>query len=359
MRRGAVAEPLRVCVVAHRGHPVREPYAGGLESLTHNLARRLAERGHEVAVFAAAGADPGLPWEQVPGAPRDETALMDALAAGAGAYDVVHNHSLDAIPLARSVELATPVLTTLHTPPEPWLVGPAGLGGSTFAAVSEHTAASWASIAPSTVVPNGVDVGVWTPRPDAETAARPVDLVSPAVWTGRLVPEKAPHDALDACRVAGVPLLLAGPVSDPTYARAEVFPRLHEPGAGGPGARWVGHLDHRRLARLVRGASVAVVSPRWDEPYGLVAAEALACGTPVAAYARGGLPEFVVPEVGALAAADDVGALAAAVLAARRLDRRVARRHAERHCSLDRVVDDYVALYRDLADAAPPRGAVA
>jgi glycosyltransferase involved in cell wall biosynthesis len=171
---------------------------------------------------------------------------------------------------------------------------------------------------------------------------RPGPGGGPAVWTGRMVREKAPHEAMDAARAAGVELVLAGPLSDPGYVAEEVEPRL------GDGCSYAGHLRRDELARLLATASVAVVTPAWDEPYGLVAAEAMACGTPVAAYARGALPELVPEGVGVLTPPGDVGGLAVAIRAAVDCDRGRVRAHAEQHCSLDRMVDDYERLYAAL-----------
>ena len=104
--------------------------------------------------------------------------------------------------------------------------------------------------------------------------------------------------------------------------------------------------------RFLGAASVALVTPCWDEPYGLVVAEALACGTPVCAFARGALPELLPEECGRLVAPGDVGALAAAIGPAGKLSRAAARRHAISACSIDVMVDGYVELYETLA-AAP------
>ncbi|RYJ01978.1 MAG: glycosyltransferase, partial [Actinomycetales bacterium] len=148
-----------------------------------------------------------------------------------------------------------------------------------------------------------------------------------------------PHLAVRAARSAGLPIVLAGPVLDPGYFRDEVRPLL------GSDATCAGHLGGSALVDLVGSASVLAVSPVWDEPFGLVAAEALSCGTPVAAFGRGGLTEIVSPDVGRLADVDDVDALAAAIVDARRLDRRAARDHAVRRLGLDAMVGQYERVY--------------
>lgn len=348
---------LRICLVASSLYPIGEPFAGGLEAMTHQLARELLRRGHEVSLFAAPGSDPALDATELdvprfvpsPAAEADVNApprrwmaehhaylglMLDLARDASTRFDVVHNNSLHHLPVAMAHTVDVPLVTTLHTPPVPWLESAVALSpaSSSFAAVSEHTSRAWAHLAPAVPILNGVDVERWTPGPGG----------GPAVWSGRLVAEKAPHEAIDACRLAGIPLVLAGPVPDEAYFEREIAPRL------GRQAVHVGHLDHKALTRLLGRASVALVTPAWDEPYGLVAAEAMACGTPVAAYDRGALREVVADEAGALAPGGDVEALAVAVTAALGLDRGAVRRHAVQHCSLRRMVDEYERLYRSL-----------
>lgn len=352
-------ERLRICLVANCRFPIAEPFTGGLESMTWHLASELVRRGHEVAVFAAPGSDPGLgavelavdampqgPGRHDVGAPpyvevaehHAYLSLMLQLGAHEGTeFDVLHNNSLHYLPVAMARSLPMPVLTTLHTPPLWWLESAVRMdrGGSSFAAVSRHTAAAWAPVTESTVVLNGVDVDQWPAGPGGPTAA----------WSGRIVEEKAPHHAVLAARRAGIPIVLAGPILDRDYFRESVEPLL------GPGATYAGHLPQSELAALVGQAGVSVVTPAWDEPYGLVAAEALSCGTPVAAYARGGLPEVLTADTGRLAGSGDVDGLARAIGDALALDRAACRAHAIAELSLGRMVDRYEDLYLHLVES--------
>ncbi|MDV7269190.1 glycosyltransferase, partial [Rhodococcus oxybenzonivorans] len=146
-----------------------------------------------------------------------------------------------------------------------------------------------------------------------------------------------------AARRAGFPIVLAGPISDAEYFDRMIRPRL------GPEVTYLGHLAQPELAAAIGGAAATLVTPLWDEPYGLVVAESLACGTPVAAFARGGIPEVLTPDCGSLVAAGDVPALARAIPDVVGRSRAAARAHARERCSERRMVDTYVDLYRRLA----------
>lgn len=311
-------EQLRVLVVAPERHPLRQPHAGGLEAVVWNRVRWLRSRGHHVELCAAEGSDfldadidlhlPSPRWHRARDAsdtdfPEGHRRLMtdafarvrDRLDAPETRVDVVDNHSLHGDPILWSREIGVPVVTTLHTPPlADMVIASNALDGSSphrFLAVSQYTARAWsAEGVEAFVFTNGVDTAQWSLGSGG----------GDWVWFGRIVPEKAPHLAIDAARRAGARLKLAGRVGDAAYFDREVRPRL------GRGIDYVGALRQPELAALVGASSVALVTPVWSEPFGLVMAEALMTGTPVAAFDSGGTSEVLagIPGTAVVPSAD-------------------------------------------------------
>lgn len=352
---------MKIGIIASARHAIREPFAGGLEMHTHALATSLKKRGHGVTVFASATSDPELGLEPVcephrnvdfsEGALSDESALAKGFLEEHHAYlnlmlrlnefgfDVIHNNCLHYLPVAMAEFVKSPIVTSLHTPPTPWLES-ALTGGrrpadSIFAAVSQHTAESWShSVNVHEVIYNGVDLDSWTFRRE-----RGSDI---AVWFGRVRPEKGPHLALEAAHLVDRPLFLAGPIDDSKYFENEILPRL------GKDDSYVGHIDHVQLDALVGSAALTLCTPCWDEPFGLVVAESFACGTPVAAFRRGAMAELIDDSVGALAEKQTAESLAIAVEEAVRCERFECRRRAELRFSLPVMVDRYENVYKEL-----------
>lgn len=350
---------MNVAIVAAARFAIREPFAGGMEMHTYLLADGLAARGHDVTVHAADGDGRfavqrmlPLDFETTPTARRDVSAgpasalaehhsYLDAIIRLADAHhDLVHINAVHHLPFACASLLPSVVTATLHTPPTPWLESALTLAAARGAApmlvsVSRANAAAWTAVTVQRVIPNGVDSNAWRQGDGGEGAA----------WWGRIVPEKAPHLAIDAARIAGVPITVMGPAHDERYFTEQIRPRL------GAGVRYLGHCPIDVMAAVVGCSSVAVVTPVWEEPFGLVVAEALACGTPVAGFARGALPELLDASTGVLSAPDDVEALAGSILAAARLDRGACRRRAEARFSAPAMVGAYETWFADLIEA--------
>ncbi len=347
---------MRIGIIAHLKHPIAEPFAGGLEMFTHFLAASLRTRGNDVVLFASTHSDAAIGLEPI----CDETALLacgtdeaedkaffrehHAYLALMGIlrrsnFDVIHNNSLHYLPVSMADTLPMPMLTTLHTPPFCWLESGVRNGGErniNYVPVSRSVRRAWSHVTPTLdIVSNGIDLNRFSFRAAA-------DCDPYLIWYGRIVPEKGLHLALDAARLAGMRLKFAGPILDSDYHAAEILPRL------GPDTEYLGHLGHAALAARIGAASAFLCTPCWEEPYGLVVAEALACGVPVAAFARGAIPEILDATCGVLARPDDVGSLAKAAIAASRLDRRACRARAERHCDAEVMLDRYEDLYADL-----------
>ena len=351
---------MKIAIIAPLVTAIREPQLGGSQSFLADLASGLEARHHEIHVYAAAGSripgvkvidtgiDPATLRDSVyrAGSPRQsdgqpaEAAFARVYAAMRDvSYDLVHNHAFDAPAIKLAAALEVPVVHTLHLPPEP-SVGAAlqtarlSEWPPTVAVVSASQAAAWRVLTRIDVVlPNGVP----TARiPWSESAG------SGAVFAGRLSPEKGAAEAIDIAKAAGVHVDLYGDPYDLTYAEALIYPRRGEPGVAVHSA-----VERTVLWEIMARASVVLCPAKWEEPFGLVAAEAQAAGTPVVAFGRGGLREVVVDGLtGFLVAPDDIPAAAEAVGKATGISRSTCRRHAETRLDLEASLDMHEALYR-------------
>lgn len=346
---------MRIALIAHPRHAIAPPFEGGMEAHSWHLARGLAARGHDVTLLAAGGSEAGVPlWPILPepyeaafpwAQHRDTPALdahLDAAHARANAhvaegdYDVVHNNGLHRFPPRHARARRQPTVTALHVPPFAALhraVRDSEAPWHLVTVTSAQQRARWWDAPPPTarVVHNGIDPAAWPFVAEGRGSA---------VWSGRIMANKGTGLAARAARAAGVPLTILGAIEDPAYFEAEVAPWL------GRDVRYGGHLGAAALASALGRASALLFTPMWDEPFGLAAVEAMACGLPVAAFDRGAVREVVGP-CGAYAPAGDVDALARALRTAMTLDRREARARVEARFTLERMIDALEACYEE------------
>jgi glycosyltransferase involved in cell wall biosynthesis len=338
---------------------------GGVEAVVADLADALAARGHLVTVVGAGenGTSAGFVpvWDRpVPerlGEPFPEVMhaiaarrAVERLARGAG-VDIVHDHTL-AGPLNAPAyrQLGLPAVATVHGPVNADLRGYyRALGRDAgLVAISERQRALAPDLNWLATVHNAVRVEDW-PFSDRKGGY--------ALFLGRFCPDKAPHLALDAAHQAGVPLVLAGKCAEPAekeYFAAQVRPRL------AAGDHVFGVADAKEKRQLLAGARCLLFPVCWEEPFGMVMIEAMACGTPVVALRAGSVPEVVADGVTGLIC-DTPADLAPALDKVHGIDPAACRAHVARNFSASRQAAGYEAAYRAALalPGAPARAASA
>ncbi len=351
---------MKIAVVAPLFAPLLPTQPYGPRAILVDLARALGRRGHEVVVYCATGSNvPGLALREVPVSPIVGRARVDPgprppgsepSSAGASTlhhavaaatceaftrvYEAIDHEGADAITQhafdAEALELAgtRPVLHTLHLPPiVPRVVAAAAHVRAPIATVSRAARRDWvaAGVPVSLVLRNGVPT--WEPgSPEVE----PVAIIA-----GRISPEKGVAVAIRVALRAGLRPWVVGEPYDRDYFESDVVPLL---GA----VRLLPTVTREELWRMMARATVTLMPIAWEEPFGLVAAEAQMAGCPVVAYRRGALPEVVEEGVGGLLVEPgDEDGLVQAIDAARGLDRGRLMASARRRLGLEAAVDAY------------------
>jgi glycosyltransferase involved in cell wall biosynthesis len=346
--------PLRIAMLAPPWISVPPPGYGGVESVVGVLTDALVRRGHAVTLFCAPGSRSSarvvsLLEEAHP--EEIERSLYEVdhvarafeqidLAAHEEPFDVVHDHC-GFTALAMADRLDTPLVHTLH--------GQFTASTAAFYARHGHKAAlvgiSRAQLAsapigvePVGATPNPIDVRAWP------LCERKEDYL---LWVGRMTAEKGPHRAIAAARAAGVPLVLAGVIQPGQQA---FFDREVAPYIDGERVRFLGEIGGSVKLAAFAGARALLMPIRWEEPFGMVMVEALACGTPVIAFAEGAARELVCEgQTGFLV--EDERAMGAAVARLPRIAPRDCRAWVAEHCDVDVVAAAYEQTYRSVAHA--------
>jgi glycosyltransferase involved in cell wall biosynthesis len=247
-----------------------------------------------------------------------------------GDFDLVHNH-LDWLPLAMSPLSRVPMLTTIHGFSDRRILPAYQRSVSSFVSISEADRAP--ELAYVATIHHGIDLAGWP-----LVAVPGEDLLA----FGRVHPDKATADAIEIARRVGRRLVICGPVQDEAYFAERVAPHID-----GDSVVYLGNVGGTERARVL-GEAAALLHPLgFDEPFGLSVVEAMVCGTPVVGYRRGALPETVEHGVTGYLV-DGVDGAAAAVPLALALDREQIAAHARRRFSAQRMVDEYLAVYRQL-----------
>lgn len=347
-------DSLRIAMIAPPWFELPPRGYGGVEAVVAHLVDQLVLRGHQVTLVSSGehgtlAQDAYSVYDTAPsdrlGTPQPEVAQAAAAAALIDELDVdlVHDHSL-AGPLTARGRVIPTVVTVHMRPTGDYVPYFRSLDRTAeLVAISDAQRALLPGVNWAGTIHNAIDVASYEVREDKD------DYV---LWIGRFIEMKAPHLAIDVARAAGRRIVLAGKCSEPrerAFFEAEVAPRL------GPDVEYVGEADAATKRELYAGARCLVFPLQWEEPFGLVMVEAMACGTPVVALRRGAVPELVPHGVGGFVV-DDLEDMAKAVVEAEDLDPFDCRRIVEERFDLPVMAAGYERLFEDVLGARSARG---
>jgi glycosyltransferase involved in cell wall biosynthesis len=350
-----VADKFRIAQVVPPIERVPPEGYGGTERVVYELVSELVRRGHDVTTFASGDSDvPGRLIGTVPEALRpigygDDpsgfiTATMLEVLDHADEFDVIHSHlEWNGVILGRATSV--PVAATFHGRLDvPWSrpllqrASPTWLVAISESQAADHPDLDW------TCVHNGLTL---TGAPFERR--RSDDLC----FVGRVSPEKGVVDAIEVAIQTGRPLKIAAKVG-PTPGEREYDDNVFQPALRTAGSlvEYLGELSGEERDSLIASSYATLMPGSWPEPFGLVAIESLACGTPVLARRVGGLTEIIRDGVDGFFC-DDVSQFAFRIERVAELDREKIRASVIDRFSAERMADGYETLYRQMLRKLP------
>jgi glycosyltransferase involved in cell wall biosynthesis len=326
---------------------------GGIERIIHFLTEHLAQRGHDVTLFAH-------PDSWVHGArlvpygvpPHDGFVRRSRELAQIGGALWRHRRDFDVVHSFGRLAALAPVLPLRRVPKiqsyqraVPWsgvrrAVHLAGRSVQFTACSASMFHGQHAALGRWRAIFNGVDVTKYHYVPEVPDDA-------PLVYLGKITWMKGVHVAIAIARRAGRRLVIAGNASS-DGADHDYFMREVRPAVDGDRICYVGPVDDMQKDRLVGGAAALLFPTMYEEPFGIVMAEAMACGTPVIGSNRGAVPEVIRQGINGFIC-DSVDEGAAAVAQLHQIDRASVRRDCEARFNASVIVSEYEALYREVA----------
>ena len=349
---------LRIAQVGSLWENTPPPKYGGTERVVSLLTEGLVKRGFDVTLFACGSSTTaaklvsvyprplyrdGIAWTNVGYPLLHITEAFDREHE----FDIIHVHlnkASDYLALPLAVRLAQKTVFTLHFP-YPSMSGREDrhkilqkYKKLNFVSISNSQRQGGENLNWIATVYNGIDMSKYS------FSGKPEDYV---LWLGKFNPDKGTKEAILAAREAGVVIRVAGAIDttegpDFVYYRDEVKPMLD-----GISALTIGEVNDEEKDQLY-GHALAFLNPiKWNEPFGLVMAEAMATGTPVIAFPNGAAPELIIDgKTGYLVG--DIHEMAARIKMVGTLSRQVCREHIEKKFSSDKMVDGYINVYNTI-----------
>jgi len=306
------------------------------------LTEGLTERGLEVTLFATADSSTAARLVAVCPRPYSEDASIDPkvweclhvseVFERASAFDLIHNH-FDFLPLTYSRLVRTPVVTTIHGFSSERILPVYQKYNNSTHYVAISNANRHPSLRYTATVYHGIRLKEFQLRREHGTYL---------LFFGRIHREKGTAEAIEVAKRSGLPLVIAGIIQDQAYFDRHVAPHLD-----GSHVRFIGPVGPDRRSEVLGNALALLHLINFEEPFGLSMVEAMACGTPVIARPSGAVPEIVQHQVTGFLVENCLQATEAVARVAT-LDRERIRRHVEAHFSSERMVEDYIRVYRSI-----------
>jgi glycosyltransferase involved in cell wall biosynthesis len=352
-----MTRPLRIAQVAPPMERVPPRAYGGTERVVHELVKELVRRGHDVTTFASGDSDvPGRLVATVPDAlrplgydgdasPYFYLTILEVLDR-ASEFDLIHSH-LEWASFVLARVSPVPVVSTFHGRLDlPWSEQTFAWPTRGLVAISENQASTHPEVAWAGIVHNGLTLDA------APFDRRRSDALC---FVGRMAPEKGIVEAIAIAVATGRPLRIAAKIG-PTGPEQAYYDEVFKPAleAAGPSVEFLGEIEQAERDILLAESYAALMPGSWPEPFGLVAIEALACGTPVIARRVGALPEIIRDGVDGFFG-DDTDQLAFHVARVEGLDRAAIRTSVIERFSAARMTEGYEAIYRAMLGSADDR----
>ncbi len=343
---------MKIALIGAIDSPIIKNATAGTEIWTYNYAETLVKRGHRVGLFAnkesrfsgeligtCSMADINKDDGTAISKPKFVLFSVDQMAEvikRQNDFDLIHLSVFSfhyVLPLTKLIK--KPFFITVHGSPFNYNEAKLVLSKYSdphYVLISNDFARRWPKPEKFRVIANGIEMKNFDYCDD------PDDYF---FWMSRLSPEKGADMAIKFAKKAGQKLIIAGPIRDKDYFDKEIKPHLNRK------IRYVGELGLKDKIEYYRKARAFIFPIRWDEPFGLVVVEALACGTPVIASDIGAMPDIIKDGTnGFLVKAEKVNEFVRASKNLDRIDRKVCRQSVENKYSLETMVDQYENYYR-------------